>query len=87
MKYNPKINEEMAALKGFTKVHPKAPDYAVQGCLEVLAKTEEYLAAISGMDAVTLQGAAGAHGEFTGLLLIKAYLEAKGEGRLGRKLL
>ena len=79
MKYNPKINEELASLKGFTKIHPKAPDHAVQGCLEVLAKTEEYLAAISGMDAVTLQGAAGAHGEFTGLLLIKAYLEAKGE--------
>lgn len=79
MKYNPKIDEDIAALPGFAKIHPLAPEYAVQGCLEVLAKAEEYLAEISGMDRVTLQPAAGAHGEFTGLLLIKACLEARGE--------
>lgn len=79
MKYNPKIDEEIASLPGFTKIHPLAPEYSVQGCLEVLKKAEEYLAEISGMDRVTLQPAAGAHGEFTGLLLIKACLEARGE--------
>ncbi len=78
MKYNPKINEDMAALPGFTGIHPLQPTYTVQGCLEVLKITEEYLAEIAGMDAVTLQPAAGAHGEFTGLLLIKKYLESIG---------
>ncbi|MBE6638121.1 MAG: glycine dehydrogenase subunit 2 [Ruminococcaceae bacterium] len=78
MKYNPKINEDMAALTGFTGIHPLQPTYSVQGCLEALKVTEEYLAEIAGMDAVTLQPAAGAHGEFTGLLLIKKYLESIG---------
>ncbi len=79
MKYNPKINEDTAAMPGFTKAHPLAPDSSVQGCLEVLYKAEKSLAEISGMDAVTLQPAAGAHGEFTGLLLIKAYLRSIGQ--------
>ena len=79
MKYNPKVNEKVAAYKGFTSTHPEAGDEYVQGNLEVLYRTEKYLAEIAGMDAVTLQGAAGAHGEFTGLLLIKAYLVSKGE--------
>jgi len=78
MKYNPKINEDMAALKGFTDIHPLQPTYSVQGCLEALKVSEEYLAEIAGMDAVTLQPAAGAHGEFTGILLIKKHLEAIG---------
>ena len=78
MKYNPKINEDMAALRGFTDVHPLQPTYSVQGCLEALKVTEEYLAEIAGMDAVTLQPAAGAHGEFTGILLIKKHLEKIG---------
>lgn len=73
MKYNPKINEELAALPGFTQIHPSQPENTVQGCLEVLHTLEQSLCAIIGMDAVTLQPAAGAHGEFTGLLLIKAY--------------
>lgn len=74
MKYNPKINDDMAALPGFAAVHPLQPASTVQGCLEVLYKAEKYLCEITGMDAMTLQPAAGAHGELTGMLLIKAYL-------------
>lgn len=79
MKYNPKINEDMADLSGFTRIHPLQPEHTVQGCLEVLKTSEEYLKEITGMDAVTFQPAAGAHGEFTGLLLIKAYHESRGD--------
>ena len=79
MKYNPKLNEELAALPGFTQIHPLQPPETVQGCLAVLKETETMLAEITGMDAFTLQPAAGAHGEFTGLLLIKAYHHAKGD--------
>ena len=78
MKYNPKVNEDMAALRGFADIHPLQPNYSVQGCLEAMKITEEYLAEIAGMDAVTLQPAAGAHGEFTGILLIKKHLEKIG---------
>ena len=73
MKYNPRIDEEMAALKGFTAVHPLAPEYSVKGCKEVLDTARKYLCEISGMDGMTFQPAAGAHGEFTGVLLIKQY--------------
>lgn len=73
MKYNPKVNEDIAALKGFKAVHPLQPEETVQGSLEVLYLAEKYLCEITGMDAMTFQPAAGAHGEFTGLLLIKAY--------------
>ena len=73
MKYNPKVNEEAAALKGFRGVHPLQPEATVQGSMEVLYLAEKYLCEITGMDAMTFQPAAGAHGEFTGLLLIKAY--------------
>ena len=79
MKYNPKVNEEAAALPGFVKIHPLQPEHTVQGCLEVLHLAEKELCEITGMDAMTFQPAAGAHGEFTGLLTIKAYLESKGE--------
>lgn len=79
MKYNPKVNEVTAALRGFTRIHPLQPAYTVQGCLEVLKTIETSLCEIAGMDEMTLQPAAGAHGEFTGLLLIKSYLTAKGE--------
>ncbi|MEG1427725.1 MAG: aminomethyl-transferring glycine dehydrogenase subunit GcvPB, partial [Oscillospiraceae bacterium] len=82
MKYNPKINEDMAALPGFSKIHPLQPQETVQGCLEVLHCTADYLCEITGMDSMTLQPAAGAHGEFTGLLLIKAYHRDRGD--LGR---
>ncbi|MBS6644567.1 MAG: aminomethyl-transferring glycine dehydrogenase subunit GcvPB [Clostridiaceae bacterium] len=73
MKYNPKINEETASLKEFTQIHPLQPEHTVQGCLEVLKTAEDVFCEITGMDQMTFQPAAGAHGEFTGLLLIKAY--------------
>lgn len=79
MKYNPKMNEEMAALPGFTGVHPLQPEHTVQGCLEVLKTAEDLLGEITGMDQMTFQPAAGAHGEFTGMLLIKAYHKARGD--------
>ena len=81
MKYNPKINEQMAALDGFTQIHPLQPVDTVQGCLQILKETEDALAAITGMSNFTLQPAAGAHGEFTGLLLIKAYHLSNGDTR------
>lgn len=79
MKYNPKINDEMAGLPGFARIHPLQPAHTVQGCLEVMTKAEESLCEITGMDAMTFQPAAGAHGEFTGLLLIKAYHKSRGD--------
>ena len=79
MKYNPQVNEEMAKLPGFTGIHPLQPADTVQGCLSVIKELETDLCEITGMDGMTMQPAAGAHGEFTGLLLIKAYLQAKGE--------
>ena len=79
MKYNPKVNEQMAALSGFTDIHPLQPEETVQGCREVMEKTKDYLCRITGMDEMTLQPSAGAHGEFTGLLTIKKYHETRGE--------
>ncbi|MBM7855253.1 glycine dehydrogenase subunit 2 [Desulfohalotomaculum tongense] len=81
MKYNPKICEDAANLPGFTRLHPYQPEETVQGALELMYHTQNYLAEITGMDAVTLQPAAGAHGELTGLLIIKAYLKHRGEKR------
>ena len=79
MKYNPKVNEEAAALPGFKKIHPLQPLSTVQGALEVLWNAERLLCEITGMDAMTFEPAAGAHGEFTGLLLIKAYHVHRGD--------
>ena len=79
MKYNPKLGEDMAALPGFTGIHPLQPGHTVKGCQLAMAQTEYALARITGMDRVTLQPAAGAHGEFTGLLLIKAYHRHRGD--------
>lgn len=73
MKYNPRINEEMAALPGFTHIHPLAPVDDAAGCRKTLSLAEQYLCEITGMDRMTFEPAAGAHGEFAGLLLIKAY--------------
>ncbi|HEY8342003.1 MAG TPA: aminomethyl-transferring glycine dehydrogenase subunit GcvPB [Calditerricola sp.] len=81
MKYNPKVNEDVARLPGFAQVHPLQPEETVQGALELMWHLQEYLAEITGMDAVTLQPAAGAHGEWTGLMMIRAYHEARGEKR------
>ena len=79
MKYNPRVNEELAALPGFTGVHPTQSADTVQGCLEVLYLAEELLCEITGMDAMTFQPAAGAHGEFTALLMVKKYHLDRGE--------
>src|SRR5215468_3682497 len=81
MKYNPKINERMARLEGFALAHPYLPSERIQGALEIQKTLETCLAEISGMDAVTLQPAAGAHGELTGILMIRAYHESRGNPR------
>ncbi len=87
MKYNPKINEKTASLGGFMDIHPLQPVSTVQGSLEALLLTERILCEITGMDAMTLQPAAGAHGEFTGMLLIKKYHEQRGEGKKRTKVI
>ena len=79
MKYNPRIDEEMAALPGFTNCHPLAPRESLAGMRHVLDTAREYLCEITGMDGMTFQPAAGAHGEFTGVLLIKQYHDARGD--------
>lgn len=78
MKYNPIVNEQLSALPGFSALHPLQPRKTVQGALEAMFLAGSYLAEITGMDAVTLQPAAGAQGEYTGLLLIRAYHQAAG---------
>ena len=80
MKYNPKINEDMASLPGFARIHPLQPEETVQGAIQLQYELEQYLAEIAGMARVTLQPSAGAHGELTGLMLIKAYHQSRGEG-------
>jgi glycine dehydrogenase subunit 2 len=80
MKYNPKLNEDMAGLPGFAHIHPLQPDDTVQGAIQLVYELEQYLAEIAGMARVTLQPSAGAHGELTGLMLIKAYHQSRGEG-------
>lgn len=79
MKYNPKIDEDMAALPDFTQLHPLQPIETAQGALEALHTLGSELGEVFGMDAVTFQPAAGAHGEFTGVLLIKAYHTDRGD--------
>ena len=81
MKYNPRIDEEMAALPGFTDIHPLAPKHTTEGCQEVLSTIRTALCEITGMDDMTFQPAAGAHGEFTGVLLIKQYHDARGDSK------
>lgn len=81
MKYNPKIHEDVARLPGFARLHPYAPEELAQGALELIWQLESMLAEISGMARVTFQPAAGAHGELTGLLMIRAYFEQRGEHR------
>ena len=81
MKYNPKVNEAVARLPGFSLIHPLAPPALLQGAFELLFGLETALAEIAGMDAVTLQPAAGAQGELAGLMLVRAYLSEKGNPR------
>jgi len=79
MKYNPKINDAMAALPGFTAVHPLQEDEQMQGSLELMFQLEAALCRVSGFSAVTLQPSAGANGEFTGLALIRKAIELRGQ--------
>lgn len=81
MKYNPKVNELLANLDGFVNLHPLSDEEDCQGALELMFKLQEALKKITGMDAVTLQPAAGAHGELAGMMVIKKYFEVKGEKR------
>ncbi|HVP39991.1 MAG TPA: aminomethyl-transferring glycine dehydrogenase subunit GcvPB [Candidatus Saccharimonadales bacterium] len=81
MKYNPKINDELAALPGFQHLHPLTPPEGLQGALRLMHEISESLKEITGLDAVSLQPAAGAHGELLGLLLTRAYHESKGRPR------
>jgi len=81
MKYNPRVNEFVARLEGIATEHPYQPVELSQGCLKILKLLEECLLEITGMDAITLEPAAGAQGEMTGLLLIRAYLESQGGAR------
>lgn len=79
MKYNPKVNELLASLEGFANLHPLQSDEDSQGALELMYNLQEALKKITGMDAATLQPAAGAHGELTGMMIIKKYFETKAE--------
>ena len=79
MKYNPKINETVARFPGFANIHPLQDEKTVQGALALMYDLQEHLKEITGMDEVTLQPAAGAHGEWTGLMMIRAYHEARGD--------
>jgi glycine dehydrogenase subunit 2 len=81
MKYNPRINELVARIEGLAWAHPYQPESLSQGCLQVIEVLESYLAEITGMDAVTLQPAAGAHGEWTGIMMIRALQESRGNPR------
>ncbi|MBR2826524.1 MAG: aminomethyl-transferring glycine dehydrogenase subunit GcvPB [Erysipelotrichaceae bacterium] len=81
MKYNPRIDEEAASQPGFTQIHPLQPLSTVQGALEVMYQCKQLLMEITGMDDMTFQPAAGAHGEYTGLLLIRKYHQARGDDK------
>ena len=85
MKYNPRINERLAALPGFARLHPLQDEEGAQGALELMWRLQEILAEVTGLDAVSLQPAAGSQGELTGLLLVRAYFAARGEGDERRK--
>jgi len=87
MKYNPKVNEVAARLPGFTRTHPYQDHCTVQGNLRLMYRLQEYLKEISGFAAVTLQPSAGAHGEFTGILAMRAYHQANDDTRRGKVLI
>lgn len=81
MKYNPKVNEDMCRLDGFAMVHPLQPVETMQGALQMMYELEKYLCSISGMETVSLQPAAGAHGELTSIMIVRKYFEEHGEPR------
>ena len=82
MKYNPRLNEDAARLGGFARLHPDTPDAQAQGALRVMYDMQNILAEIAGMDACSLQPAAGAQGELLGLMLIKALQQSRGQDAL-----
>jgi glycine dehydrogenase subunit 2 len=86
MKYNPRVNERLAALPGFAHLHPLQDDEAVQGALELMWNLQEILQEVTGLHACSLQPAAGSQGELTGLMLMRAYFDDKGEGAQRRKI-
>jgi glycine dehydrogenase subunit 2 len=81
MKYNPKVNELLASLEGFTNLHPLNNDEDSQGALELMYKLQEALKIITGMAAISLQPCAGAHGELSGMMVVKKYFESKKDPR------
>src|SRR5665213_3203361 len=81
MKYNPRVNEAVARIEGIAEAHPYLPEKLAQGALNIMQQLSDCLLDICGMDAITLQPAAGAHGEFTGILLVRAYHESNGNAR------
>src|SRR6266568_5177568 len=81
MKYNPRVNEFVSRIEGIAEAHPYQPESLSQGALQIIKLLQDCLMEITGMDAITLQPAAGAHGEFTGILLVRAYHESKGNPR------
>ena len=81
MKYNPRVNEAVARLEGIAEAHPYQPEALSQGCMGIMKLLQDCLVEITGMDTITLQPAAGAHGEFTGILLVRAYHESRGNAR------
>lgn len=87
MKYNPKVNEDIARYPGFANIHPLQPVKTAQGAFELMHKLEENLKEVTGMDAISLQPAAGAQGEWAGLLVFKAYHQANGDGDTRKKIL
>lgn len=87
MKYNPKVNEKAASIEELTDVHPLQPDATVQGSLELMYRLQESLGEITGFSGVTLQPAAGAHGEFTGVSIIRAYHESRGDTKRKKMLI
>jgi glycine dehydrogenase subunit 2 len=86
MKHNPRVNERLAALPGFAHLHPLQEEEGIQGALELMWNLQKLLQEITGLDACSLQPAAGSQGELTGLMLMRAYFEARGEGEQRRKI-
>ncbi len=87
MKYNPKLNEDVARLPGFAAIHPYQDEMTVQGAMEVMFELQEWLSELGGFAAISLQPAAGAHGEFTGILMMRAYHLANGDTKRNKMLI
>ncbi|MDL2252883.1 aminomethyl-transferring glycine dehydrogenase subunit GcvPB [Ruminococcaceae bacterium OttesenSCG-928-I18] len=87
MKYNPHLNEDIAMMVGFNRIHPLQPERTAQGCLGIIHLAEKLYCEITGMDAITFQPSAGAHGEFTGIAMIRAYHQKNGEDEQRREIL